>query len=329
MEASQFQLRQAAIFVSSLDLASADEVLAQLDPDTAAKLRAMCMELGEISGEEEEAALRAMCAATGREPAEEVIPAQEIKVPLAAANAAGDTFTVRSAYEEQRTPFERLLRVGHHELLRILEQERPQTIALVLSHLPAERAARVLTGLASDLQLEVIRRLVHLGPAHPDAMREVEHGLAARLSAFEPVDEAAEAPGLESLQRILSAVDPTMQDGILAKLSQHDRGLAERLQPERMHFDDLARLPDREWVELVLAADAEVATLALAGAPLELVERLLASLPPSAAKRLRHALAHLGPTRLSDVEHAQHELARLADRMLQPVATGGGVRWAA
>jgi flagellar motor switch protein FliG len=200
-------------------------------------------------------------------------------------------------------------------LARLLGGERPQTIALVLSHLSPQRAAGVLAHLPSLLQVEVIRRLVDLEETDPEVLREVERTLETRLSRQFAVQRRRVA-GLEAVAGILDACDSRTGEQLLENLAACDRELAKKLSPRTIDFDELTALDDARLSAVFHAAEPEAAQTALVGASPLLLERLLRTMAPKEAKRLRRKLNHPGPIRLSDVEDARRQIAALAQRML-------------
>ncbi|HEY5316251.1 MAG TPA: FliG C-terminal domain-containing protein, partial [Pirellulales bacterium] len=213
------------------------------------------------------------------------------------------------------SPHFRLLRAASGEKLRpLLEGEHPQTIALVISHLPAERAADMLATLDGELQVEVVRRLVNLEQANPEVLLEVERGLESRMLE-QSLDEHRQTAGVASVAGILAAAAPQAKREILANLARHDRHLAGRLVDREFHFSDLEQISGRSLATVIETAGMELTVLALAGAGPTLHQRMLAAVPADTAALLSGALEGLGPTRLSDVEDAQHEMARLARQL--------------
>ena len=195
-----------------------------------------------------------------------------------------------------------------------LEREHPQTVALVISHLPADRAAELLSGLAAPLQAEVMRRLVELDQANPEVLREIERGLQSWFADQDQLDQRR-AAGLSALQNILAAANPRGKRELLANLATHDRPLSARLTREQFEFSDIESLDDATILFILQTAEPEVAVLSLAGSTAQLVNRVAGQLPARDASLLRMKLDNLGPTRLSDLEEAQQELARLARQL--------------
>ncbi len=212
------------------------------------------------------------------------------------------------------SPFGFLCEAEEERLSQLLNTERPQTIALVLSHLPPERAGEVLTHFAPPLQVEVVRRLVDLENTDPETLREVEQALEARLSRQFAV-ERGRAAGPETVAKILASCDGRVAESILDNLAAYDEPLAKRLGRRPVEFDNLVRLDDAALLAVFRAAEPEVAQAALLGAPPPMVERILRRMIPEEAGILRRKLDCPEPIRLSDVEDARRQIAALAQEM--------------
>jgi flagellar motor switch protein FliG len=211
-------------------------------------------------------------------------------------------------------PFRFLQETEAEKLVRVLGSERPQTIALVLSHLTPHRAGAVLARLPEDLQVDVIHRLVDLEETDPEILHEVEEALRSRLSQQVEM-QRRRVTGLQAVAGILQATDGRVGMQILDNLASRDRALAEKLGPRQLAFDDLADLDEDLLAEVFAAAGPELMLPALFGAAPELVGRTLARLPRSDARAIRHKLEHPGPIRLRDVEEARRQVARIASRL--------------
>ncbi|HID77461.1 MAG TPA: hypothetical protein EYP56_15890, partial [Planctomycetaceae bacterium] len=212
---------------------------------------------------------------------------------------------------ERPAPFQRLREAEADRLAEILLHERPQMIALVLSHLPHEQAGRVLVRLAPRLQVEVIRRLVDLEETDPEVLAEIERAFEARL-ASQVRRQRPRTAGLSAAAGIVRAACASGAAGILDHLASHDPHLAQQLAPDPIAFDQLALLEDASLAAVFQAAEPEVALLALIGAPERLIDRIARQLPAPEAAQLRHRLAHIGPIRLSDVAEARRRIEQIA-----------------
>jgi flagellar motor switch protein FliG len=182
--AYQAGIRKAAILVASLDEYAADLLLEQLGPERAQLVREAVMALDEIDHQEQQRVIdefrRIGPLLPGKCPS-----GIELDGPLAlqlASAGARESSEDEPADGEPARPFGFLHEAEEEKLAELLCSERPQTIALVLSHLPAERAGDVLARFAPTLQVEVVRRLVELENSDPETLRDVERALEARLS---------------------------------------------------------------------------------------------------------------------------------------------------
>jgi flagellar motor switch protein FliG len=200
-------------------------------------------------------------------------------------------------------------------IARLLSGERPQTIALVLSHLSARQAGGVLARLQPNLQTEVVRRLVDLEETDTAVLQEVEQALESRLSQKVPMQRRRVA-GLQAVGGILQASESDVRLQILDNLAAHDRALAESLGPPPMEFDDLADLDDATIADVFRAADPQWIMPALLGALPQITDRVLHFLPRAQAESLRRKLQRPGPIRLSDVETARQKIAEIAVRIV-------------
>ncbi len=307
-------IRKAAILIAALDRKSADVVLDKMNAALAHLVRRAVVDLDDVDPEEERLVLDEFLRAGSRE---ETKPAGvELDHGPARKPNAGAAPVARPAETSPGgdPPFRFLQEAEAEKLARLLAAERAQTIALVLSHLPPQRAGAVLVRFQPALQVDVLRRLVDLEETDPAILREIEQMLESRLAELVRMQRRRVA-GLSAVAGILSASDPGVGMQILDTLNAYDRRLAERLKPEQLDFEDFGLLDDRSLAVVLAGADPEVAILAMAGAPENLLERILHQLPQGEAQTVRHRLLHLGPTRLSDVEQARLELVELARRL--------------
>jgi flagellar motor switch protein FliG len=307
-------LRKAAVLVASLDDDNAAALLAQMTP---AQSRAVCEAieaLGRIDPDEQheviEEFFRIGTLVPDKQPSgielDDRLPSHLAMSPLCEVTSAAD-----GNAKSEMPAFRFLHEAPARSLAPFLEREHPQTVAVVVAHLPPERAAEVLAGLSADLQIEVARRLVELDEADPEILTEVERGIESWLCQQIDGDRRRTA-GLTALSNILGAASPRAKQHILANLARGDRQLAARLNgplEPALTFAELEQLDSASLSIVLQHASRELLVLALAGAELEFAERVFALIEPEQAAALREALRSMGPTRLSDVEDAQCELA--------------------
>jgi len=309
------ELRKAAILVSSLDRATADRLLDQMSAEQASLVRQAMVDLPEIDASEQNQVIGEFFHVGPGELAED--PAgMAADRPVERRPRAGGNAGVEWESGEEPVPFRFLHEAKAHKLTQLLAGEHPQTIALVISHLPPDQSSEVLAPLPPALQVDVIRRLVDLDDANPEVLWEVERGLKTRI--LEQIrDERRRAAGVKAVASILAAANPGVKRDILANLAMHDHHLAGRLVQRKVEFTfkDLTGLDDETLMTILASADPEIVILALATAPVSLLDQIVRLLPAAEGKSLRKALNVPGPMRLSDVEEAQRELARTARRL--------------
>ncbi|MBI3838468.1 MAG: hypothetical protein HY288_11115 [Planctomycetia bacterium] len=313
-------LRKAAILVASLDHEHAESLIRQMAPAQSDALRRAVDRLGEIDPVEQNEVLeeffRIGPLVPDKQPSgielDSSLPKQ-----LSISASADPMPPPEWRSGQAAVPFRFLHEASAQSLAPFLKREHPQTIAVVISNLPADRAAEILAGLPADLQVEVARRLVDLDETDPEVLREVERGLESWLCEQVRSNRRRTA-GLTALHNILGAASPRTKQHILANLSNGDRPLANKKtaspQPS-LSFAELEHLNSASLTVVLHHAQPELLVLALAGAGPEFAERVFDLFPAEEAAALRAALRNLGPTRLSDVEQAQQELAELAHQL--------------
>lgn len=306
MPRSPESVRKAALLVATLDQQTADALLDQMTEAEADLVRRAAVAIDIIDSAEQEAVIREFLGRPAESPQSRA--ASEPRLP------ANPPTSVPP--RGSQPPFRFLHQAHPDQLLPFLQGEHPQTIAVVVSHLPPERSSRLLSLLPSSLQADVLERLVHLEEMHPEILRELESGLESRIAQIAS-NGHRRASGLAAVESILSASDRRGQRRMLENLEQHAPQLARQLdQPAAtLEFDDLHRLSDEHLRRLFAEADPHLVTLAMAGATPEFVDRVMGLVPQHEQQALRSAWDRMGPTPLGDIDAAQSRLAELAMRL--------------
>ncbi len=308
MHIEQDGLRKVAIVVSCLDRESADRLMDQMATEDAERVRHAIFELDEIAPEEQRRVLDEFLQA-GPKPR----PRNAAESQVMFTRVATQPEPHPTSGDRERV-FESLGEMAPDGLAGILATERPQTIALVLSHLPPELSGKVLVQFPPQVQIEVFRRLADLEETDPEILSEIEKSLQARLSQAFALPRKRVA-GLSAVEGILNASDRSTGGQLYRNLTSHDQQLASQLQPERLEFDDLERIDYADLQELLDAIESGLLSLALVGASPTLIHRVSAALPASRAAALRHEMNHPAPTRLSDVETARQRIGLIAQKI--------------
>ena len=209
-------------------------------------------------------------------------------------------------------PFKFLRRADPRQITTFVQDEHPQTIALVLSHMGSDQAAVVLGALAPALQSDVAHRIAVMERTSPETVKVVESILETKLSSVltQPGD-STEVGGLGPLVDIINRSDRTTERLILEALEQRDPDLAELVRSQMFMFEDILNLDDKA-VQLVLR-QVEVADLATAlkGVRDEVRAKVRKNMSERAAENLEDEISLLGPVRLKLVEEAQAKVVQV------------------
>lgn len=309
-------LRKSAILLLSLDKALAAEVLAGLPREQVEKLTLEIARIDDVSREQQESVLDEFQGKLA-----ELTPIERgglnfanelLEQSLGKDNAGSILESVRQTMNA--VPFAFLQKTGAENLLTFIQEEHPQTIALIMSHLPAQMAADVLSGLPSTKQLDVIRRVAHMEQTSPEVISDIEKTLRNRLnSSFNTKLE--KAGGVPMVAQILNVTDRMTNKGILESLEQQDIELADEIRRLMFVFDDLLKLDDKSIQVLLKEVDNSQWSVALKGANDEIKQKVFGNLSQRAAEMLKEEMEYLGPVRLSDVEAMQQQIVDTVRRL--------------
>lgn len=208
-------------------------------------------------------------------------------------------------------PFEFLKRADSRQVLSYLQDEHPQTIALVLAHMNPTGAAMVMSALTEDLQRDVAERIAKMDRTSPDVIEHVEAILERKLSTVIQQADFSTAGGLQSLVDILNNADRATERLILEGLDTSDPQLADDVRSRMFVFEDIVTLDDRS-VQLVLrSVDAKELSIALKGVDQQVRDKILRNMSERAAANLADEINLLGPVKLKTVEESQAAVVRV------------------
>ncbi len=215
----------------------------------------------------------------------------------------GHELLARVNLSQRVVPFEFLIGADPMQTAELLAAEHPQTIALVLAHLPPRPAAAVLVGLPADLQVDVARRIALTDQTGPEALAVVEDGLRQRISTV--MTETASVGGARPLAHVLNQVDRGTEKQILGALTEIDAELADEVRRFMFVFEDVIMLDDRSMQRVIRELDQKDMALALRSATESVREKFFANMSQRAADTLREEMSLSGQVRLKHVEEAQ------------------------
>jgi flagellar motor switch protein FliG len=212
------------------------------------------------------------------------------------------------------TPFEFLRKVEPQQIYNFLQNEHPQTIALVLAYLPADNGATVMSMLAPELQSEVAMRVAVMDRTAPEVIREVEQVMERKLASVIN-QELATAGGVKSLVEILNFVDTSTERNIIESLAERDAELADDVRKLMFVFDDLLLLDDRSIQQVLKDVEMKDVALALKGTKDEVKDKIFANMSTRAAQMLREDMEFMGPVRRRVIEESQGRIVGIVRRL--------------
>ena len=210
----------------------------------------------------------------------------------------------------QVRPFDFLRKTDPSQLLTFIQNEHPQTIALIIAYLEAEQAATVLGSLPTDVQADVAKRIAVMDRTSPDIIREVERVLERKLSTLVNQDFTT-AGGVEAVVEVLTHVDRTTEKSILEALEVDNPELAEEIKRRMFVFEDIVLLDDRSLQMVLREVDNKDLSLALKATPTEGSDKVYKNMSKRAADMLREEIEFMGPVKIRDVEEAQVKVVNI------------------
>jgi len=210
----------------------------------------------------------------------------------------------------QVRPFDFIRRTDPAHLLNFIQQEHPQTIALILAYLEPNKASIILQNLPHEVQSDVARRIATMDRTSPEVLREVERVLEKKLSSLSSEDYTA-AGGVESIVEILNLVDRASEKQIIEALEDEDPELAEEIKKRMFVFEDIVMLDDRAIQKVMREVDSQELAKALKSVDSEVQDKIFKNMSKRAASMLKEDMEYMGPVRLKDVEESQQKIVSI------------------
>lgn len=305
------QAEKAAAVVMAVGSNRATPMLAHLSEDEQERLALEVARLGEVSDDElqpilsefsDEAHARRHIVHGSLDAARELL--------LHTRGERADEVIERLVATVRVAPFRFLRDRDPGELAQHLAEEHPQTVALVLAHLPPATAAKVLGGFEAEAQRDVAVRVATMEPPQPEVVDQVEQALQARLGDASAARYRSEEEGVRELASILNSADRTTERVILGSLESSDPQLAEQIRELMFVFEDIVKIDDRALQRVLRDMDQQTLVYALKGVRDEVADKVARNVSERAATALLEELEVLGPVRVADVEQSQSEVVR-------------------
>ncbi|MEM1126009.1 MAG: flagellar motor switch protein FliG [Bacteroidota bacterium] len=225
----------------------------------------------------------------------------------------------------QVSAFHLLQTVETSQLISFLQNEHPQTAALILSHLNPRKSADIIAALSDELQSEIIYRLATMGKTSPEMIRDIEDVIRQQIGSLFGTELSATG-GVDAVAQILNNINRTAERTIIDAIRDRDADLATSIKNLMFTFEDLADLGDRDLQRILVEVEQRDLALSLKAASDRLSTKLLGNLSERAAEMLTEEIELMGPVRVSDVDDAQRRIVEVVQTLeeAEEITIGGG-----
>jgi flagellar motor switch protein FliG len=306
-------IRKAAVFLAQMSKEEAGILLGKLRPKEVESITRELMRLGSVEPQDVDEVMnefhglmtaQRFVGRGGVEFAREILAAG-----LGEDKAEGILSRLNVVYTE--VPFASLRNADVRQLVTFLKDEHPQTIALVLAHLPAPQSAEVLSGFVAEQQAEVAHRIATMDRTSPEMVRLVEEELGRRMGSILAHQDMTTVGGVETLVEIINRSPRPTERSILEWLDNTDPELAEQVRSQMFVFEDIVTIDDRSLQQVLREVEANDLATALKGVRPDVRDKVVRNLSERAAENLAEEIELLGPVRTRTVEEAQAKVVSI------------------
>ncbi|MBO6205759.1 MAG: flagellar motor switch protein FliG [Lachnospiraceae bacterium] len=227
----------------------------------------------------------------------------------------------------QVKPFEFVRKTDATQLLSFIQDEHPQTIALILSYLSPTQSALIISALPQENQAEVARRIAQMDRTSPDVIQEVERVLESKLANLVNQDYT-QIGGVDQVVEILNSTDRGTEKHIMEILEIEDPELADEIRKKMFVFEDILLLDNKAIQRVLRDVDNNDLELALKGTNEEVQNTIFANLSKRLAEMIKEDMEFMGPVRMKDVEEAQQKIVNIIRKLEDSgeiiISRGGG-----
>ena len=214
----------------------------------------------------------------------------------------------------QTKPFDFIRKTDPAHLVNFIQNEHPQTIALILSYLDPGKAALILAALNTDLQADIMKRIATMDRTSPEILREVERVLERKLSTLSSEDFTS-AGGIDAVVAIINNADRTTERNIIERLEEDDPDLAEEIKKKMFVFEDIITLDDKSIQKVMRNVDNTDLSKALKSVDAEVQDKIFRNMSKRAAQMLKDDMEFMGPVRLKEVEETQQKIVSIIRKL--------------
>ena len=210
--------------------------------------------------------------------------------------------------------FHLLQTVETSQLTNFLQNEHPQTAALILAHLNPRKAADIISNLKPDIQSAIMYRLATMGKTSPELLRDIEEVIRQQIGSLFGA-ELSMTGGVDAVADILNNVSRSAEVAIMESIREQDPDLANSIKGLMFVFDDLVHVSDRDLQRILKEVDQKDLGLSLKATSEELKQKIFGNMSERAAEMLKEELELMGPVRISEVEEAQRNITEIAQTL--------------
>lgn len=210
--------------------------------------------------------------------------------------------------------FEFLRKADYKNLMAIIQNEHPQTIALVLSYATADQASTIISELSRDKQIEVVERIAKMESASPEVIKLVEQNLETKFASIASVD-FTEIGGINYIADVMNHMDRSNEKYIFDELTKKDEGLSDEIRKRMFVFEDITILDDMSIQRFLRDVDGKDLVLAIKGSNQEVSNLIFKNMSQRQAETIKSDLEFAHNVRLRDVEEAQQRIVAIIRRL--------------
>ena len=240
---------------------------------------------------------------------------------------AADTLLNRITKQLETKSFDFVRKADYKNLLAIVQNEHPQTIALILSYARTDQASAILSELPKEKRVEVVERIANMDRASPEVVKAIEGSLEKKFATLASSD-SMEVGGISYVAEIMNNVDRATEKYIFDELSARDQKLADLIKQKMFVFEDIVRLDAKDIQEFVKQVDSKDLAVAIKGSTQEVAECIFANISSRARENLQADIEYLHNVRMRDVDEAQQRIVGIIRRLEQEgaitITRGGG-----
>ena len=221
-----------------------------------------------------------------------------------------DDMIMRLSSSLRVKPFDFIRRADSTQVLNFIQNEHPQTIALILSYIDSKHAAQMLSTLPIEKQTSVIARIAGMGVTSPEYIKETERVLEKKLASLSVGDQTITG-GMDSLVKILNSVDRSTERHLLEALEANDPELVEEIRKRMFIFEDIVKLDNQSVQRVLKEIDNRDIAIALKGTSKEVEKVIFNNISKRLQEMVKEDMDLMGPIRIRDVEEAQQRIVTM------------------